>query len=199
MRFDGEYGVGDFKMEWWQYTLYGIALVVGWLMAYYFHPWVIQRLALKKELLTTYLVPFKTWCHALYKELTEFKERYTDEKVYSTLSKTLIIIDYRELHEVLREEGKYRGKIEGENQEVAKYLKELENLVDNLWHGLQDDFSVNFDQSEHDTWIGAIIEYPEKEKLVEAIKGKSEAILNHFKKEEFEKVTNYLLQQIPKW
>ena len=187
-------------MEWWQYILYGVALVVGWLMAYYFHPCVIQRLALKKALLTTYLMPFKTWCHTLYKEITEFKERYTDEGVYGTLSKTLIIIDYRELHDVLREEGKYIGKIEKEKPEVAKYLKELDNLVDNLWHSLQDDFSVNFDQSEHDTWIGAIIEYSEKEKLVEAIKRKSKRILDHFKKEEeFKKVTNYLLQEIPKW
>jgi hypothetical protein len=174
-------------------------LVVGWLMAYYFHPWVIQRLVLKKELLVTYLVPFKKWCHTLYKEIMEFKERYTDEKVYDTLSKTLIIIDYRELHDVLREEGKYIGKIEEDNAEVANYLKELENLVDNLWHSLQDDFSVNFEQSEHDTWIEAIIQYHEKEKLVEAIKRRSERVLDHIKKEEFKKVVNYLLQQIPKW
>lgn len=195
-------------MEWWQYILYGIFLVVGWLMAYYFQPRIIQRLALKKELLATYLVPFKTWCHALYKELTEFKERYTDEKVYDTLSKTLIIIDYRELHDVLREEGKYRGKIERENPKVAMYLKGLENLVDNLWHSLQDDFFVNFDQSEYDAWIGAIIEYHEKEKLVEAIKRKSKELLDYLKKEEvfelkreevFKKVTNYLQQQIPEW
>ncbi len=187
-------------MEWWQYIPYLIALVVGWVMRHYLGPWIKQSLALKKELLANYLVPFKTYCHALYKEITEFKERYTDKKVYDTLSKTLIIIDYRELHNVLREAGKYRGKIERENPKVAQYLKVLENLVDNLWHSLQDDFSVNFDQSEHDAWIGAIIEYCEKEKLVKEIKKKSGEIINCLKeKDKFEKLTNYLLEQIPKW
>jgi len=187
-------------MQWWQYILYGIALFAGWLMAYYFHPWVIQKLALKKEILDTFLIPFKKWSFTLFKEITEFKERYKDKKVYDTLSKTLIIIDYRELHDVLREEGKYIGKIEKENPGVARYLKELENLVDNLWHGLQDDFSVNFDQSEHDAWIRAIVEYPDKEKLVDAIKKKTDGILDHFeKKKEFEQVREYLLKQFPEW
>ena len=187
-------------MEWWQYILNGIVFVAGWLAANYLQPLMKQQLALKKELLNAYLMPFKTWCHALYRELTEFKERYTCLNVYDRLSKTLIIIDYRELHDVLREAGKYRGKIELENREVANSLRELEHLVDNIWHSLQDDFSVNFDQTEHDKWIEAIIQYPEKQQFVEAIKEKSKGIVAYFKKEqEFEKVTSYLRQQIPKW
>lgn len=159
-------------MEWWQYVLYGVALISGWLMAYYFHPWISHKLALTRELAITYLVPFKKWCSILYKEITEFKERYVRDKygdAYNQLSRTLIIIDYRELHDVLREAGRYLGKIEKEEPKVAKYLSGLADLVDNLWHGLQDDFSVNFDQSDHDEWIKAIIEYPEKEELVKGI------------------------------
>ena len=187
-------------MEWWQYVIYIVLLVVGWVMAHLLDPWLRQKLALQKELSVTYLIPFKKWCHTLYKELIEFKERYIDEKVFDTLSKTLIIIDYRELHDVLREQGKYMIKVEKENPEVAAYLKNLENLVDNLWHSLQDIFLVNFDQSQHDEWIKAIIEYKDKEKLCEYIKKNSKEILEHFKKEqEFEQVKNYLQRQIPKW
>lgn len=193
-------------MEWWQYVLYGVALISGWLMAYYFHPWISHKLALTRELAITYLVPFKKWCSILYKEITEFKERYVRDKygdAYNQLSRTLIILDYRELHDVLREAGRYLGKIEKEEPKVAKYLSGLADLVDNLWHGLQDDFSVNFDQSDHDEWIKAIIEYPEKEELVKGIiekkKQLNQALLKYFQREEeFEEATKYLLKQVPK-
>lgn len=186
-------------MEWWEYVLYFVALGSGWIMAYYFHPKITQRLTLRKELAADYLVDFKKWSHVLYRELVEFKNRYPDLQVYNTLSRILIIIDYRELHDVLREQGKYLGKIEKENSGVAEYLRKLEDLVDNLWHSSQDEFSVNFDQAEHDEWMKAIIKYRKKEKLVEFIKDNSGEILNHFKAEEFEKAKNYVLDQIPKW
>jgi hypothetical protein len=157
------------------------------------------KISTTKEVSVTYLIPFKRWCHTLYKELIEFKERYTDEEVFDRLSKTLIIIDYRELHDVLREQGKYMGKVKEENSKVAEYLKKLENLVDNLWHSLQDIFSVNFDHSQHDEWIKAIIEYKGKRELCEYIKEHSKEILEHYKKEEFKQVTDYLQGQIPKW
>jgi len=178
---------------------YAIADFTNGDMAYYFHPWVIQKLALRKELLIDFLVPFQIWCRALYKELTEFKERYKDKQVYKNLSKTLIIIDYRELHNVLREAGKYIGKIERENCKAANYLKRLADLVDNLWHGLQDDFSVNFDQSKHDAWMAAIIKCTKKEELVEVIGGGSDEILDCFKdEEEFGNLKEYLVERFPK-
>jgi len=187
-------------MQWWQILLYFVVLALGWFLSYFVRPWVIEKLALRRELLTDYLIPFKTWCRSLHRELTEFKERYTDQQVYQTLSKTLIIIDYRELHDVLREAGQYRGKIEKDNADAATYLKGLECLVDNLWHSLQDDFSVNFDQCKHDVWMAAIINYSEKGNLVDAIIRGSPEILDYLKKhKEFESLANYLTDQVPKW
>lgn len=175
-----------------------IVIVVGWIITYLLYPRFSHILALRRGLATTYLIPFMEWCHILYKEITEFKQRYIDEND-EMLSKTLVIIDHRELHNVLREQGKYIGKIEKENHMVANYLRNLEKLVDNLWHSLQDDFRINFDQREYEVWIKAIIEYEDKEILVKAIKEKRKEILEHFKRDEFNEVKNYLLNQIPKW
>lgn len=175
-----------------------IVIVVGWIITYLLYPRFSHILALRRGLATTYLIPFMEWCHILYKEITEFKQRYIDEND-EMLSKTLVIIDHRELHNVLREQGKYIGKIEKENHMVANYLRNLEKLVDNLWHSLQDDFRINFDQREYEVWIKAIIEYEDKENLVVAIKEKRKEILEHFKLDEFNEVKNYLLNQIPKW
>ena len=183
----------------WQYPVYAIFVIgMGWVITYYFYPKFSHKLALRRTLATTYLIPFMEWCHSLYKEITEFKQRYIDEND-EKLSKTLVIIDHRELHNVLREQGKYIGRIEKENPMVANYLRNLENLVDNLWHSLQDDFHINFDQREHDVWIKAIIDYEDKEKLVKAIKEKRKELLEHFKLDEFNGVKNYLLNQIPEW
>lgn len=188
-------------MEWWQITLYFVALIVGWFLSYYVGPMFIQKFALRRELIASYLLPFKAWCRVLCRELTEFKERYRDKQVYQTLSKTLVIIDYRELHDILRESGQYRDVIKKDNPDAAIYLKGLEYLVDNLWHGLQDEFRVNFDQSEHDIWMAAIIDYAEKRELVCVIKDKSGEILDYLskKEKEFENLTSYLTEQIPKW
>lgn len=188
-------------MEWWQIVLYVVALAGGWFMSYFVRPWVQEKLALRRELVANYLLPFHIWCRAVYKEIVEFRQRYTDAQVFQTLSKTLVIIDYRELHDVLRETGKYIGKIEREEPQAATYLRKLENLVDNVWHGLQDDFCVNFDQSEHDTWMAAIIQYPGKDKLVKAISNSTQPILDYFErkeeKQEFECLRSYLLKQFP--
>ena len=43
-------------------------------------------------------------------------------------------------------------------------------LVDRLWHGLQDRFETNFDQSEHDVWYDAIVKFPRKDAIVCAIR-----------------------------
>ena len=187
-------------MEWWKIVLYVVALVVGWFLSYFIGPWVTERLALRRELLIDYLIPFKNWCRTLHRELREFQDRYTDKKVYKTLSKTLIIIDYRELHDVLRDAGQYGGKLEKDNPNAATYLKGFECLVDNLWHSLQDDFTINFDQSEHDMWMAAIINCSNKGDLVKAIEGKSDELLDYLSnKEKFNNLTNYLTKQIPKW
>ena len=188
-------------MEWWEILLYFVALIVGWFLSHHYGPLVTQKFALRKELIANYLIPFKAWCRVAYKELMEFEERYTDQQVYQTLSKTIIIIDYRELHDVLRDSGQYRDIIKKGNPDAAIYLKELECLVDNLWHSLQDEFRVNFDQSEHDMWMAAIISYPEKGKLVDAIADGSSEILDYLsrKEKEFENLTKYLTEEIPKW
>ena len=186
-------------MEWWQILLYFVVLALGWFMSYFVRPWVQEKLAIRTELITDYLIPFKIWCRTLYKQLVEFNATYSNQRVYSSLSRTLILIDYRELHDVLRETGKYIGKIQNEKPQIASYLMRLVYLVDNLWHGLQDDFSVNFDQSVHDIWMAAIIEYPAKDELVQAISTRSNPILKHFKREqEFENLISYLLKQCPK-
>lgn len=192
----------------WQYPLYIIVIiVVGWLITYYLYPKFSHKLTLRRELDTAYLVDFKKWCRVLYKNLIEFKERYVRDEyegTYNQFSKTLIIIDYRELHDVLREAGRYLGKIEieKEKREVARYLRELANSIDNLWHDLQDNFSVNFDQSDHDEWIKAIIEYPKKEEFVKEIiekkKHLNQTLLKKLGKEkEFKEVKEYLLDQFP--
>lgn len=185
----------------WQYPIYAIAIiVVGWIITYYLYPRFLHKLTLKRELATTYLMDFKKWCGLLHKELDEFKKRYDNTRIYDSLSKTLIIIDYRELHDVLREEGKYKAKVEQENLQVAGFIEKLEDLIDNLWHSLQDKFGVNFDQSEHDEWIGAIIECKKKEELVEFIKERSEGISEHLNKDEgkeFGRVIEYLRYQTP--
>lgn len=188
-------------MESWEIALYFVALIVGGFLSYYIGPLVTQKFLLRRELLANYLIPFKTWCRVLYRELTEFKERYTNQQIYQTLSKTLIIIDYRELHDVLRNSGQYRDIIKKDNPDVAVYLKELEHLVDNLWHSLQDEFRVNFDQSEHDVWMAAIIDYADKENLVNAIERRSHEIVDYLskKEKEFKNLTDYLTEQIPKW
>ncbi len=187
-------------MELWQYVSYGAAILVGWVVANYLQPLVAQHVALRRDLLINYLVPYKRWCRTLYKELTEFEARYKDKEVYDSLSNTLIIIDYRELHDVIRDAGNYRGKVRAGDSTVADYLEQLEHHVDNLWHGLQDEFQVNFDQLDHDAWLGAIIEYPDKDKIVGVIREKSGGIIEHFQKEqEFRRVTKYLEKQTPKW
>ena len=184
-------------MEWWHIFLYFVALGLGWFMSYVVHPWVQEKLALRRELVANYLLPFHIWCRTVYKQLVEFQATYTSKRVYQRLSRTLIIIDYRELHDVLRETGKYIGKIQNEEPQIASYLMGLVYLVDNLWHGLQDDFSVNFDQSEHDTWMAAIIRRSDKDKIVKAISTRSRPILTYFKRnQEFNNLTTYLLKQI---
>jgi hypothetical protein len=61
-------------MEWWQYVLYIVLLGVGWFMAHLLDPWLRQKLALQKEVSVTYLIPFKKWCHTLYKVI--YKDKF---------------------------------------------------------------------------------------------------------------------------
>ena len=186
---------------WWVWII--LSSLFTWIFGYFVGPWFASRTTLRRELATTYLVPFTEWCCILYKEITEFKERYASrDNCYNQLSRTLIIIDYRELHDVLKDTGRYVGKIKKEEPEVAEYLSKLADSVDLLWHGLQDDFSENFDQSNRDEWIKAIIDYPEKEEFVKGIieknKQLNQALLRYFQCEkEFEEATKYLLRHVP--
>ncbi len=49
-------------MEWWQYLLNVVLLFMGWSMAYLLDPWLGQKFALRKEVLATYLIPYRKWC-----------------------------------------------------------------------------------------------------------------------------------------
>ncbi|RCV63632.1 hypothetical protein C5S53_12895 [Methanophagales archaeon] len=187
---------------WWVWIM--LSSLITWIFGYFIGPWFASRTTLRRELAATYLVPFTEWCCILYKEITEFKERYASvrDNCYNQLSRTLIIMDYRELHDVLKDTGRYVGKIKKEEPEVAEYLSKLAGSVDLLWHGLQDDFSENFDQSNHDEWIKAIIDYPEKEEFVKGIietkKQLNQALLGYFQSEKkFEAATKYLLRHVP--
>lgn len=191
----------EWVKEWWWVWII-ISSIVTWIFGYFIGPWFASRTTLRRELAATYLVPFTEWCCILYKEITEFKERYVRDNCYNQLSRTLIIMDYRELHDVLKDAGRYLGKIKKEEPEVAEYLSNLADSVDLLWHGLQDDFSENFDQSNRDEWIKAIIDYPEKEEFVKGIieknKQLNQALLRYFQCEkEFEEATKYLLRHVP--
>ncbi|MCL0041273.1 hypothetical protein M1N08_00790 [Dehalococcoidia bacterium] len=211
-------------LPWWVSLLTGLGAIVVALLT----PWIQERLVLRKELAASYLMPFVKWCSTLHEELSEFKDRYIKETNDSTrmahdsLSHTLIIMDYRELHDRLREAPIYMGKIRKEKPEVARYLQELMELVDRLWHGLHDEFRANFDQSEHDVWYEAIVTFPRKQEFFHSIKDSdiSQELWDKFrdkfetierkerlklwkkqkktvKKERIREVLHYLRKQIP--
>lgn len=192
------------EMNWAQFIIQNVIIVVGGAAAYFGLPWLQQKLALRRELASTYLVPFQTWCNNLYKELSEYSSRYHDETNYDELSHSLVIIDHRELHEELRELGKYIVKIEKDNERnsrVPNFLKDLENEVDKFWHKFQDEKRVNFDRPVYGNWISAIYHHQNKQELVNEIKNKNDRIRSFFKsnrKEEFEMVKEYLRSQIPR-
>lgn len=194
---------------WWASLLTGLGGVIVALIGAFLTPWMQGRLVFRRELAATYWVPFVKWTRALYEELTEFEERYIKadynkaRQVYDSLSRTLIIMDYRELHDRLREAPNYMGKIARENPEIAKYLHDLMGLVDDLWHGLQDEFRVNFDQSEHDVWVDAIIRFPRKELMVSTIRDSdlSKKLWKKFREEKGQNIQGlrtYLLDFAPK-
>jgi len=154
--------------------IYGIiSVIIAAVLTVCLGPWLREHFELRR----IYLAPFRKWCSELYGELSEFKDRYIcrsnadTRAVHDSLGRTLVIIDYRELHDRLREAPIYMGKIRKEEAGVAKYLQELMELVDRLWHsnqliGLQDGFETNFDQSEHDVWYDAILKFPRKDAIV---------------------------------
>lgn len=194
---------------WWVSLLTGIGGIIVALIGAFLTPWMQERLAFRRELAATYWVPFVKWTTTLCEELTEFKERYIKadynetRRVYDSLPHTLIIMDYRELHDRLREAPMYMGKIAREKPEIAKYLQGLTGLVDELWHGLQDKLGVNFDQSEHDVWIDAIIKFPEKEEIVNTIRDSdiNKKLWQKFREKEERKIQGlriYLLDLPPK-
>lgn len=194
---------------WWASLLTGVGGIIVALIGAFLTPWMQERLALRRELAATYWVPFVKWTRSLYEELTEFRERYIKanynetRRVYDSLPRTLIIMDYRELHDRLREAPIYIGKIVREKPEIAKYLQGLMGLVDELWHGLQDKFGMNFDQSEHDVWIDAIIEFTQKEQMVNTIRDGdiNKKLWQKFREEKGQKIqrlTMYLLDFTPK-
>jgi hypothetical protein len=180
-----------------------LVIIGGWVVVYYISPWIQKRLGLKREVAARFIIPFKAWCPEIYKELREFKERYTDISVFDELSKTIVIVDFRELHDKIKDFGRFRYKIETDKgtKEVVQFLLGVEDRVDEVWHGLQDEFRVFFDQESHDEWLGAIVAYKEKGKLVKAIKGKSHRLITFFQKEKdgYQLTIKYLKKQMPRW
>lgn len=190
----------EWVKEWWWVWII-ISSIVTWIFGYFIGPWFASRTTLRRELAATYLVPFRKWCADLYGELYEFKERYTKS---SNLTPILIIIDYRELHDRLRDAPKWTGKIEKEkeNEGVAKYLRELTELIDKNWHELQDKHNVNFETSEYnDDWIREIISCSKnkRDQISNEIEQYIEQKLKQKLMDEYLNETlRYLKKQIPK-
>lgn len=124
------------------FTLLGI--IIGVIATIYIAPKVSEEFKLRE----IYLAPFRKWCSEIYGELEEFWKRYLEQKKEEVpKDHPLLILDYRELHEVLREAPRYIGKIEKEIEEQSekgKYNKDglakkfwaLMNNVDISWHRL---------------------------------------------------------------
>lgn len=125
----------------------------------------------------------------------------------------LIIADYRELHERLRDAPRWRSKIEKEDETVADYLRELTNLIDKEWHALQHKHDFNFQtDSSKGNWLEQIIrtEKKEREKISKEIKGKGIKDLKSMlksireskdkkeKREVFEVIKEYLQSKVPR-
>lgn len=123
------------------FTLLGI--IIGVIATIYIAPKVSEEFKLRE----IYLAPFRKWCSETYGELKEFYKRYL-EQAHKGVPKDhlLLILDYRELHEVLREAPRYIGKIEKDkkhNGEVAKKFWALMSNVDISWHRLGAEFTFS--------------------------------------------------------
>ena len=96
-----------------------------------------------------YLAPFREWCGYTWGELWEFYDRYSEDppehegerkwKEQCPQDSLLLIIDFRELHEVLKDAPKWFVKIKEEEKEVFENFSKLMNAVDRIWHSLQDE------------------------------------------------------------
>lgn len=160
-----------------------LTLILGTFLGYFF--------ASRRELRTAYLLAFEEWCSRLYGEIVEVKERYFDKNNFFD-NPVLVISDYRELHDRLIDAYRWRSKIEQEGKAVvADCLKELTDLVDKGWHGLQVDFNVNFQtDSLNDNWLEQIIREPEKKQISQVIRDVELPKLYKFLIEEKREVEN---------
>ena len=117
-----------------------------------------------------YLAPFRKWCGDTCGELLEFYERYKKKpqsppqstsilhhmsecyrrcmedirwKEENPQNHLLLIIDFGELHEVLKKAPKWIAKIKKEEERISggerisNKLLDLMNAVDEIWHSLQ--------------------------------------------------------------
>lgn len=180
------------QVSWWVPI---ISAVVTGIVCYIIPTVIAPKLALNRELAAEYLAPFREWCSNLYGELYEFEERYAKDRIDA--SPVLIIMDFRELHDTLRYASRWAGKIKKKKKKAAEYLQDLMNSVDEVWHRLQNDYSVNFDTC--DNWIQEIISCPEKDQIGAEIKGHINSDLKQkFQDKRFRKLMKYLEKQIPK-
>ena len=113
------------------------ALILGGVGTY----WIGPRVAEKFKLRQIYLAPYRKWCSETYGELEEFYKRYLEGKHSVKPGDYLILIlDYRELHEVLRDAPRYIGKIKKDKKQLIDKFWNLLHNVDESWHRLGQDF-----------------------------------------------------------
>ncbi|MCL0102704.1 hypothetical protein M1N93_01935 [Dehalococcoidia bacterium] len=200
-------------MELWQSLLsYFLFTVFGGVLAYWFAPWVAQKLTLRRELAAVYLKPFRIWCADFFGECSEFIATYIDPATVKP-SPVQIIADYRDLHEIIRYVPKWMGKIQKERdciffskdkyEKIARMITELQDTVDEFWHGLQHEYGIDFQSSQYeDAWIREIISTTKDER--EQISMDIEAHINSKLKgmlssHDFQEVVfKYLKSKIPK-
>jgi hypothetical protein len=199
-------------MELWQSLLSYLGFTVfGGALAYWFAPWVAQKLTLRRELAALYLKPFRIWCADFFGECGEFIRTYIHPATVKP-SPVQIIADYRDLHEIIRYVPKWIGKIQKERdwiffskdkyEKIAGTLTNLQGTVDEFWHGLQHQYGINFQSSQYeDAWIQEVIS-TRKDKRARISRDVEAHINNKLKdmleSSDFQMVLNYLKSQIPK-
>lgn len=176
----------------------GIGVGAGFaIIAAIFTTWISWRLELRR----IYLAPFRKWCAESYGELYEFKSRYLEEnRDLSEIPDVLIILDYRDLHEVLRYAPRWIGKVRKEDEDVANEFIELVKEVDKRWHSLE--LPSTKDVETFEKWFLELNKNKRK-KTAKRARGHLEEICEHLKdvkKQELQRIDiilKYLEKRIP--
>jgi len=127
----------------WTIIVYVLVTVVVAFIAYIISPW----LSYKRELKRIYEAPFRRDCAFFYGETYEFYKRYIEPHVERRpvdISVIQKIDDFRALHESQVNMPRWLGKIEKKEKEkeVAEKLWNFVDIIDKLWHKMEDEFRI---------------------------------------------------------